>query len=233
MANVLILVDVETGVDGVARYSSELTRMVDALRQAIAASNPEGYTIQVVSSNAASVLLGNGCLVCPLTLHVPEQIDFMGQAIYRTCREVEGLRQWVQRQGKIAIGEGDLWLPIALTAKGPLYGEVIATTPSQFGALTYHQPLHLPDRLRQPLYLLGGQLLRAHQAPPAVYLLQFGIHHSDIYFDRLFPFPAAPAIASISVQIPNLFMAHWLCLTEQPLQDLAIPGSIPYLVLHP
>ncbi|MGC1394917.1 MAG: hypothetical protein WA828_11615, partial [Coleofasciculaceae cyanobacterium] len=110
------------------------------------------------------------------------------------------------------------YLPIVLTAKGPLYGEVIRkaeTTP-------YQQPLDLPDNQRQPLYYLAYQLLQALSAPPSVYLLQFGYEGKEIIFSSLLPFPDIPALASIKVQEPNLFTCYWHCLTNQPILDLTI-----------
>jgi hypothetical protein len=176
--------------------------------------------------------------VIPLTLDVPKTLAFAGQAVYRRCREVLNLRHLVQSQLGCAIGEGNYWLPIVQTAKGPLYAEVIGSDDS--GAtqgkatvgshLSYYQPLHLPDQQRQPLYRLGRSLLQLLTAPPATYLLQFGFEQSQICFDRLWPFPAAPAIASLGVQTPDLLTCHWRCLTGQPIRDLQIPAIAQYRV---
>jgi hypothetical protein len=101
------------------------------------------------------------------------------------------------------------------------------------GMPSYAQPLHLPDRYRQPLYQLGQRLLGLVSASPAVYLLQFGFQGEEIVFDRLFPFPAAPAIASLGIQTPDLFECHWRCLTQQPIRDLRIPGAVSYQTYQP
>lgn len=133
------------------------------------------------------------------------------------------LRQRVQQLGYETVGGGqrfgDLYLPVVLTAKGPLYGEVISE-----GEATsrYQQPVDLPDNQRQPLYHLAYQLLQSLSALPAVYLLQFGYNEQNLVCDRLWPFPGVPAIASIGVQEPDLFTCHWHCLTGQPILDLTI-----------
>jgi len=143
-----------------------------------------------------------------------------GEAIYQACDDVEGLRQWVKENLQVATGDFDLWLPIVLTAKGFLYGEAIgkdATSPHG-----YRQPIDLSDQERQPLYKMGFDLLDHLEAPPAVYLMQFGLVDRGVGFDRLFPFPAAPAVASLGVQEPDLFTCHWYCLTGKPIRDLLI-----------
>ncbi|MGL5035879.1 MAG: hypothetical protein ACRC6M_18995, partial [Microcystaceae cyanobacterium] len=78
------------------------------------------------------------------------------------------------------------------------------------------------DDLRQQLYALGFKCLEAVNAPPSVYLLQFGLSGQTVIFDRLWPFPAAPAIASLGKQNPDLFTCHWYCLNDQPLHDVKI-----------
>ncbi|XGV95865.1 MAG: hypothetical protein ACAF41_24375 [Leptolyngbya sp. BL-A-14] len=212
--------------------SSEATaQMVSALKAAILAeqtSESELIRVDVVSSNDlnADDWTLNKTLLCPLTLHLPAAIAFPAQAIYAACRNVEGLRQQLT-EWQYATGTGEFWLPIVLTAKGPLYAEVIGvkaeTSSSDKGAgQAYAQPIHLTDTQRQPLYALGQRLLRSLKAPPAVYLMQFGWQADALCFDRLLPFPDAPALASLNVQTPHLFACHWLCLSGQPVTDLAI-----------
>jgi hypothetical protein len=88
---------------------------------------------------------------------------------------------------------------------------------------SYHQPVDLDDAQRQALYNLGYQLLNSIDATPSVYLLQFAFSaEQEIIFDRLWPFPAAPAIASITVQQPDLFTCHWRCITNQSIPDITI-----------
>ena len=69
---------------------------------------------------------------------------------------------------------------------------------------------------------MAYQLLESINAIPSVYLLQFRILEKKINFDRLWPFPASPAIASIQSQVPNLFNCHWHCLLGKPILDLTI-----------
>jgi hypothetical protein len=176
--------------------------------------------VSVIQTHEA-IALQPGDLLCPLTLNLPDSLFWNGQAIYQVCRDVEGLRDRVQQRFEVPIAPGDFWLPIVLTAKGALYGEAICREGS-----SYHQPLHLPDRHRQLLYRLAHRLLKELNAPPSVYLLQFGWTEGKMGFDRLFPFPAAAAIASLDVQTPNLFACHWQCLIHQPILDLQIPGSV-------
>jgi len=185
----------------------------------------------------------NPVLLCPLTLNLPNTFTWSRQNIYQQCRDIDTLRQMVAQQFACAIGYGSYWLPIVYTKKGPLYGEVIALAETQapgnqvlevpeanLSQSSYYQPLHLSDVGRQSLYELGYRLLRSLSAPPATYLLQFGFQEQTICFDRLWPFPAAPAIASLGVQTPDLFTCHWRCLTDQPILDLAITTAIPYQV---
>ncbi|NJR61164.1 MAG: hypothetical protein HC769_21445 [Cyanobacteria bacterium CRU_2_1] len=235
MARVLIVVD----------EVAEQIQAVAALKQAIAsAPTPESSTVEIRTDAEIAIAppqssLAEVDIFCPLTLNLPNWL-LSDYPLYRTCRDVSGLRLWVEQTLNIPIGDGSLWLPIVLTAKGALYGEAIGERkaneqenneifhpssvirhPSSFTS-HYRQPIHLSDRLRQPLYRLGQRLLRSLAAPPAVYLLQFGVCTHQIYFDRLFPFPAAPAIASIGIQEPDLYTSHWCCITKQPILDVAI-----------
>lgn len=165
------------------------------------------------------------CLVCSLTLNLPGWLDFPEESIYQVCRNVDQLRGQVAEWG-YSTGSGNFWLPVVLTGKGPLYAEAIAQvsdSPDKPGdTIPYEQPFHLSDFYRQSLYKLGFRLLRLLKAPPSTYLLQFGFDRETICFDRLFPFPATPAIASINVQTPDLYECYWRCLTNQPIFDLLI-----------
>ncbi|MDJ1176148.1 hypothetical protein [Roseofilum capinflatum] len=154
-------------------------------------------------------------LFCPLTFNIPDWLPFSGQKTYQYCRSLNSLRQTVTAWG-YATGEGNHWLPLILTAKGPLYAEAIENRNS-----SYHQPLHLGDRTRQTLYQLGYQLLRHIQAIPGVYLLQFG-GTSDPCFDRLIPFPDTPVLGSLGIQEPDLLTSYWYCQIGTPLIDLQI-----------
>ncbi|MDX2241344.1 MAG: hypothetical protein NW224_11720 [Leptolyngbyaceae cyanobacterium bins.302] len=158
-------------------------------------------------------------ILCPLTLNLPEWLAFPGKETFSACANIQAMRARVA-EWQFPIGDGTHWLPIVLTAKGALFGEVITQAAQE--TLSYRQPLHLVDAQRQPLYQLGQQLVRSLSASPGVYLMQFGLQENRVWFDRLIPFPDLPAIASVGVQTPDLFQCHWLCLTHQPIRDLQI-----------
>ncbi|WP_206603061.1 hypothetical protein [Leptolyngbya ohadii] len=167
-------------------------------------------------------------ILCPLTLNLPDSLIWDGQEIYQACRNVDGLRDRVRQKFNLPVATGEFWLPIVLTAKGALYTEAICREGSE-----YHQPFHLPDLHRQPLYRLAHRLLKDLNATPSVYLLQFGwTEDRQIGFDRLIPFPSEPAIASLKVQTPDLLTCHWQCLTNQPILDIQIPGNVAWRSIH-
>ncbi len=198
------------------------------LKAAIAQSHPlTEVDICGVSELNSGVLAPGGAIVCPLTLDVPENLVFPGRDVYRFCRNVSAARDRVARELLFPVGEGNFWLPVALTAKGPLYAEAIGGEADKHsGALSYSQPVHLSDVWRQQLYELAYRLLNLLNAPPTTYLMQFGFVGERICFDRLWPFPAAPAIASVGVQVPDLFVCHWYCLTNKPIYDIEISSAV-------
>ena len=227
--------------------SPTVKRMLSAIEKAIAEDATQATSVEVVAANyltSKEEILGfqpsDGqnfsqlpeMLFCPLTLSLPEHLGLPFQTIIKACADVPGLRQQLAQQIQVAIGDGCFWLPVVLTAKGPLYGEVIALAEEFYEKklpqnlllcdLTYYQPFHLSDALRQPLYHMAYNLLQSLSPPPATYLVQFGLQKSEICFDRLWPFPTAPALASVGVQQPDLFTCHWYCLTAKPILDLTI-----------
>ncbi len=227
--------------------SPTVKRMLSAIEKAIAEDATQATSVEVVAANyltSKEEILGfqpsDGqnfsqlpeMLFCPLTLSLPEHLGLPFQTIIKACADVPGLRQQLAQQIQVAIGDGCFWLPVVLTAKGPLYGEIIALAEEFYEKkspqnlllcdLTYYQPFHLSDALRQPLYHMAYNLLQSLSAPPATYLVQFGLQKSEICFDRLWPFPTAPALASVGVQQPDLFTCHWYCLTAKPILDLTI-----------
>lgn len=179
---------------------------------------------------------GPGAIDCPLTLRILEDdrfpVDWVHRSTWVTCAAAESLRSRVTAELDWPNGEGQLWLPLIVTAKGPLYGEAIALDAESGSAESgstgqFLQPHHLSDRDRQAAYRLGFELMNWLRLPPGLYLMQFGFDRPDkdpnpVYFDRLLPFPAAPAIASIGVQTPDLFECHLRCLLHQPLREVAI-----------
>jgi hypothetical protein len=239
MPNVLILVDADQAQPSGLAAATE--QMIAALQTVIrdeksppsspASDSPSWQVnLRVVATLTPDQFnsdgLGNS-VICPLTLALPAWLEFPAQSVYQACQDVEGLRQQVS-QWQYQTGVGNGWLPIVLTGKGPLYAEVIGVkgkpvvVGSDLNAHHYFQPIHLVDVQRQSLYGLAQRLLRSLMAPPSVYLLQFGFHGETLQFDRLIPFPAAPAIASINCQNPDLFTCYWRCLTHQPILDLII-----------
>ena len=222
-SDVLIVVD--------ALPSAATAQMVSALKHSILNERQHDTGVLTVAVVTASELVADQNMVgdrllCPLTLDLPETLPFAAQALYTTCRQSDALWQRLEHW-QYATGKGEYWLPIVLTAKGPLYAEVIGVKADTASTMLssepcYEQPVHLADVQRQPLYALAQRLLRSLNAPPAVYMMQFGWQDDVLCFDRLLPFPAAPAIASLNVQTPDLFACHWSCLTAKPLVDLAI-----------
>ncbi|NEQ26236.1 MAG: hypothetical protein F6K28_45800, partial [Microcoleus sp. SIO2G3] len=210
MSRVVIVVDDYTCWDDEIVEASQRTveeQVVSALKDAIALDSPALATVDVVETSQLKKDLANpnqdevmdeDIIWCPLTLDVPHTLDFFGQHIFHVCKQERELRQWVGQKLGYATGEsqplGTLVLPVVCTAKGPIYAEVIG----QGERLNdYYQPVDLPDKQRQPLYHLAYKVLQFLSAPPAVYLLVFGYNEQDIVFDKLIPFPAAPAIASL------------------------------------
>ena len=230
MAKVLIIANAEV-VEGKGTITtSPVTEtMVSALKRAIKEDSPQ-QEVEVVAtaslwSTPHQFKNRQETIFCPLSIQLPDWFDFPSQRVYQACQQVDKLRQWVQNEMSYTTSSisyqtlGDLWLPIVLTDKGPLYAEVIreGEVPN-----FYQQPMDLDDKVRQPLYLLAHRLLQYLAAPPSVYLLQFSLLGKEVVFDRLWPFPAAPAIASLKVQTPNLYTCHWRCITHQPILDLII-----------
>ncbi|MBE9096007.1 hypothetical protein IQ252_19370 [Tychonema sp. LEGE 07203] len=199
-----------------------------SIEAAIAQSHPlTQVNICGVSELNSGAIAPGGAIVCPLTLDLPPDLVFPGQNVFRFCRNISAARDRVAEKLLFPVGEGSFWLPVVHTAKGPLYAEAIAAESDKLsGQLSYRQPLHLSDVWRQQLYQLAfGLLVDILNAPPATYLMQFGFVGERILFDRLWPFPAAPAIASVGVQVPDLFVCHWYCLTNKPIYDLQIISS--------
>lgn len=257
MTQVFIVVEADTNLssDPNSLALTEPSAGAIALQKAIlspSSSQIESFGLPevkvVTAQEIESVVQANSApqrdmILCPLTLNLPDDLPFPGQSIYKTCRSIQALRRQVEQVLAYPTGDGQFWLPIVLTAKGPLYAEVIGRT-SFFAsdaskarvpgnATEYCQPIHLGDRWRQPLYQLGQRLLADLDAPPAVYLIQFSFQEKQVYFDRLLPFPALPAIASLGVQTPDLFTCHWRCLTAQPILDVAIAAQNSYWSYEP
>lgn len=235
MYKVLIIINAHhiSSQGKVISASPATQRMTAMLKDAITNQSKEETIVKVTpthqlleKNNDYYDLSESDWICCPLTIEIPPQFKFPRAQLFQTCRDVKGTRQWVEDKLNLPTGNqikrvwhGNYWLPIVLTAKGPLYGEVIGE-----GELpnSYQQPVDFPDQKRQLLYSLGYKLLDSIAAQPGVYLLQFGFQNKTLIFDRVWPFPAAPALASVGVQKPNLYSCHWQCLTQQPIRDLLI-----------
>jgi hypothetical protein len=187
--------------------------LAQAMRSAIQSIDPA--TACIVKEKVTRVR--NNSLLCPLTLDISPDLEFWGQDIFNACRQTAKMQQWVVAEAGLSVGVGTCWLPIVNTRQGIFYAAAI----SQLGD-RHQQTFQLTDQHRQSLYQLAAKLLEQLQAPPAVYLLTFGLVDGELVFDRLLPFPAAPALASINVQQPDLFVCHWRCLTNQPVLELLI-----------
>ncbi len=234
MYKVLIIINAQQVSNTSLTASPVTNRMMTTLKEAITTVNTDENDIMVEVRAAQQLLDENNSydeadpnwICCPLTIDLPPNFEFPRAKLFQICRDIQGTRQWVEQQLNIKTGNqiktvwyGNYWLPIVLTTKGPMYGEVIGE-----GQMpnSYQQPVEFPDHQRQSLYNLGYHLLEGIAAQPAVYLLQFGFQNEELIFDRIWPFPAAPALASVGIQEPNLYTCHWQCLTQQPIRDLVI-----------
>ena len=229
MEKILIIVNAEVSEQGKLISASPVTeRMVAALRKGIAAYSSEPVLIEVVaagslwSKGGRVVAEDSRTIYCPLTIQLPDYFDFPAKDIFSACKDIVGRRNWVERNlgYKTSYGDhwlGHLWLPVVLTEKGLLYSEIIGE-----GAMpnSYEQPIVLSSRHRQSLHHLARHLLKSISAIPAVYLIQFSLHNNEVVFDRIWPFPAAPALASLRCQEPDLFACHWQCLSDRQINGL-------------
>jgi hypothetical protein len=244
VVTVFIGLDTETA-DSTTGSPDDWTALVAHLTQVIAREplTTDNTTVDVCDMAELSdrIAASEGeQLICPLSLSVGA-LSFAGQAIYAACANVEALRNTVTDQWSIPGRSGELLLPVVWTARGPLYAEAIAlktaairladNSPSPKSDPSFVQPVHLNDRQRQPVYRLAGNLLRFLDAPPSVYLMQFGLIGDKVVFDRLWPFPTPAAIASIDVQTPDLLTCYWRCVTHQPISDVAITSPTPYWIV--
>jgi hypothetical protein len=204
--NTVILVTADAASEAIASH----------LQTAIQAVNP-GVTVTQQAAALGYPTATDATLICPLSLDLPAAAPQQ----WTQWQDLAAQRAWVESLD-YATGDGDLWLPVMWTAKGPLYGEAIHRTPNA------PYPHHLNDAQRQPLYALAYQLLSHYQAMPAVYLVGFRVvGEEEIQFDRVLPFPNGAAIASLGRQTPDLLTCHWLCLSGQPLRDVTVlPDAI-------
>lgn len=236
MEKVVIIINAEVSDQGKLLSASPVTqKMVEALQASIAEDSVP-RTVEIVS--AATLWSKNSRVIkkdrntdtiyCPLTIQLPDYFDFPQRKIYSACKDINSRRRWVEKNlgFKTSVGDswlGHLWLPIILTDK-PLFGEIIGE-----GSMpnSYDHPVAIPKHQQKSLHDLAGQLLDSLDAPPATYLLQFSLYNGEIVFDRLWPFPAAPALITLKTQQPNLFTCHWRCLTKQAISKISISDAMP------
>lgn len=228
-----IIVNAKVKQEGRLIAASPVTeRMVNALKEAIADQSP-GTIVDTVavaglwSDQAQQQTEMGGRIYCPLTIQLPHWLNFPGQTVYQACQDINGRRQWVSTNLNLPICRddnclGDHWLPIAVTQGElhffPLIHE--GMMPNAYELVDWDLPPY--QRYHRELERLARSLMEELQPPPAVYLLQFSLGQG-LLFDRLWPFPAAPAIASIGPGHPNLYHYHWCCLNNLPLGAVVTP----------
>ena len=235
MEKVVIIINAEVSDRGQLLSASPVTqKMVEALQRSIVEESPS-IEIEIVS--AATLWSKNrttlkkdrtDTIYCPLTIQLPDYFDFPQRKIYSACKDINSRRRWVEKDlgFKTSVGDswlGHLWLPIIMTDK-PLFGEVIGEGPMPN---SYEHPVQIPKRQRKSLHDLAEQLLDYLSATPATYLLQFSLYNGEIVFDRLWPFPAAPALITLKTQQPDLFTCHWRCMTNQKISTINISDAMP------
>ena len=235
MEKVVIIINAEVSDKGKLISASPVTqKMVEALQHSITESSPS-MSAEIVSAatlwskHARSIKRNRDekTVYCPLTIQLPEYFDFPERRIYSACKDINSRRKWVENKLglKTSVGDswlGHLWLPIILSDK-PIYGEIIGE-----GSMpnSYEQPIAIPNRQRKSLHDLADKLLKSLDATPATYLLQFSLYKGEIVFDRLWPFPAAPALITLKTQQPDLFNCHWRCLTQQPIPEISVSNPM-------
>ncbi len=235
MEKVVIIINAEVSDQGQLISASPVTqKMVEALQRSIA--NSSSKVVEIVSAatlwsrNSKTIRKdqNDDSIYCPLTIQLPDYFDFPQRKIYSACKDINTRRRWVEKNlgFKTSVGDswlGHLWLPIIMTDK-LVFAEVIGE-----GSMpnSYEHPVVIPKRQQKSLHGLAEQLLDSLDALPATYLLQFSLYNGEIVFDRLWPFPAAPALITLKTQQPDLFTCHWHCLTNQPIANISISAPMP------
>lgn len=117
MPRVLVVVNNDNVDEAEQIGASTTARIVSALKQAIALHSPAPVAVQVVTSAQLEVALSQQSqdsylttednIWCPLTVDVPDTLQFPTQAIYQACKHVLERRQWVQQHLGYEIGAGN------------------------------------------------------------------------------------------------------------------------------
>ncbi len=236
MEKVVIIINADVSDQGKLISASPVTqKMVEALQHSIAEHSPS-KAVEIISAatlwsrNSRTIIKDKNStsIYCPLTIQLPDYFDFPQRKIYSACKDINARRRWVEKNlgFKTSVGDswlGHLWLPVILTDK-PFFAEIIGE-----GSMpnSYEHPVSIPKRQRRSIHGLAEGLLDSLDAPPATYLLQFSLYNGEIVFDRLWPFPAAPALITLKTQKPDLFTCHWHCLTGKPMPKVTISDAMP------
>jgi len=237
MEKVVIIINAEVSDRGKLLSASPVTqKMVEALQTSIV-EDSSSRTVEIVSaatlwSKNSRITIKrdrtNDTIYCPLTIQLPDYFDFPQRKVFSACKDINARRRWVEKNlgFKTSVGDswlGHLWLPIILTDR-PIFGQVIGE-----GSMpnSYEHPVAIPKRQQKSLHSLASELLDSLSATPATYLLQFSLYNGEIVFDRLWPFPAAPALITLKTQQPDLFTCHWRCMTNQAIPKISISDAMP------
>ncbi len=228
MSKVIIVVNAQVQGGKISATAPVTAKMASALSKSVTSANSSNE-IEILSGAdlwSRSIHLSEASedlIYCPLTIKLPDWFHFPAQKVYYACRDLEKRRRWVKHNFDYQtthdnVWLGDLWLPLILTKEKLIYSSIIGEgmMPND-----YQQPNSVPLEIYSGLKKLGSQLLDSINAVPSVYLLQFKIVDHEIVFDRLWPFPATPAVASVNAQNPDLYSCHWRCLSGQT-RDLKI-----------
>ena len=235
MEKVVIIINADVSDRGKLISASPVTqKMVEALQHSIT-EDSNSRTIEIVSaatlwSKSSRIIKkdrSTNTIYCPLTIQIPDYFDFAQRQIFSACKDINSRRRWVEKLGfKTSVGDswlGHMWLPVIVTDK-LMFGEVIGEGPMPN---SYEHPVLIPQRQRKLLHNLAEELLDSLEAPSATYLLQFSLYNGEIVFDRLWPFPAAPALITLKTQQPDLFTCHWRCMTDRTISQISISDAMP------
>lgn len=224
MEKVIVVVNAKIKLEGKLIASPVTEKMIQSTMAAIKQDNPDRVVTVVTPAllRHGSEVLHAPHYLLPLTLQIPSTIAFPAREVFLACQDVQGMRDWVEQKLNLTAlshheGLGDRWLPAIVSTTDLCFGELIGE-----GAIpnAYQQPVEIADRQKRSLHSLAKKLLNSLNAPPAVYLLQVRLTPSQVLFDRLWPFPAAPAIASLHSANSDLYHLHWQCVQQQQLVEI-------------
>ncbi len=222
MSKAIIIVNAHVNEGKISPTAPVAEKMAMAMKQGIISSN-QSITVEILGGAdlwAKSVNLtseNDGVRYFPLTIKLPDWFNFSAKRVYKICSNLENRRKWVKQHFGYQTSSdnsllGDLWLPIIFKPRKTIYADIIGE-----GEMpnSYQQLPSFPETSKNLVCTLASQLLESINATPAVYLLQFKIIKDNIIFDRLWPFPATPAIATINnKQQTDLFTHHWQCIYQ-------------------